>query len=94
MGGWVGGSVCCVAYQYGEKARTIVYERRAGQTCLGEELDHLLARRVALEVGGDGEVGEEDGDGRDALVQVVVQPRHLREHLLLVAGNGVGLGGG
>ena len=60
-----------------------IYIYIIARTDLGEELDHFLARGVAPEVAGDGEVGEEDGDGRDALVQVVVKPRHLRKHFLV-----------
>ena len=49
---------------------------------LGEETDHFFPGSVAFEVGGDGKVGEEDGDGRNPLVEVVVELGDLRKELL------------
>mmetsp|Transcript_9417 Transcript_9417/g.20462 ORF Transcript_9417/g.20462 Transcript_9417/m.20462 type:complete len:431 (+) Transcript_9417:206-1498(+) len=49
---------------------------------LAEQLHHLAPRGVALPVGGGGGVGEEDGERRQALVEVVVQLGHLLEEVL------------
>lgn len=47
-----------------------------------EELDHLDAGHVALLVVRGGQVGEEEGERGDALVQIVVEVRHLGKELL------------
>mmetsp|Transcript_25594 Transcript_25594/g.57413 ORF Transcript_25594/g.57413 Transcript_25594/m.57413 type:complete len:275 (-) Transcript_25594:549-1373(-) len=48
---------------------------------VAKELDHLDAGGVALLVVGGGKVREEEGERRDALVQVVVQVAHLGEEI-------------
>ena len=53
------------------------------EPCDWREWRHgLLCAPVAPPVGWNGEVGEEDGDGQHAHVQVMEQVRHLMEHAL------------
>mmetsp|Transcript_35408 Transcript_35408/g.94929 ORF Transcript_35408/g.94929 Transcript_35408/m.94929 type:complete len:495 (-) Transcript_35408:194-1678(-) len=68
-----------------EDVRVVLRLLRVGPALLdhlAEELHHLLARVVARLVRRDRRVREEEGEGGDALVKVVVEMRDLSEEVL------------